>query len=133
MNRSIKIRPLVYLMAAATLGITSCKKENSAASTTTTTDEPATSTTIAVAASNTLRSTESLYILQPCPRGAIRVSIAAVDLPAGITAYLAANYSGYIFNKAYAVKDSTGAVLGYVAVIYYNDKPVGMAFDSNGN
>ena len=133
MNQRIKISHFIYLMAAATMGITSCKKENSIASTATTTDASATSATIAVAASSTLRSTDSLYIIQPCPRGAVRDSIAAADLPASIIAYLAANYSGYTFNKAYSIKDSTGAVLEYVTVIYYNDKPVGVAFDSNGN
>jgi hypothetical protein len=38
----------------------------------------------------------------------------------------------YTFNKAFAIKNNS-VITGYVAVIYFNDKPVGLRFDASGN
>ena len=130
MNRSIKIKSFIYLASVVTLAVSSCKKDNSVDSGTPSTTT--TSETITVAANSTAASTDSLYIIQPCGRGEGRDSIAASALPASITAYLTADYSGYTFRKAYVIKTLDGTVKGYVAIIYYNDKPVGVLFDSNG-
>lgn len=125
----------VYLLISVTIGFTSCKKENSASNTTV--SETTTSSTIAVAASSstdaTTASTDSVYLVQPCARGSKRDSIAEANLPSGTTTYLTTNYAGYTFRQAYAIKNSSGSVTGYVVVIYYNDKPVGLEFDSSGN
>ena len=40
--------------------------------------------------------------------------------------------SSKIFNKAFAVKDTTGAVKGYVVIISYNGKPVAAQFSADG-
>jgi hypothetical protein len=53
-------------------------------------------------------------------------------LPSVVTAYLTVNYQGYGFNKAFALTNSSSAITGYVVVIYYNNKPVGLQFDSTG-
>lgn len=75
---------------------------------------------------------DSVYLAHSCGNGESRDSIAQADLPAAITTYLDANYAGYTYHKAFAVKDSTDAITGYVVVIYYNDKAVGVQFDSAG-
>lgn len=123
--------PALMALTAATGVFTACEKSEVAASETTTTG------TIAVAASLSASAaavpTDSVYVVQDCgPRGR-RDSVAAADLPAAATAYLAASYAGYTFHQAYVVKNSTGATTGYVAIVYYNDKPVALAFDSAGN
>ena len=55
------------------------------------------------------------------------------SLPSTSTAYLTANYAGYTAQKAFVIKDTTGAVKGYVAIIQFNGKPVGVKFDAAGN
>jgi hypothetical protein len=130
------------LSALLIAGASSCKKEVSTGSDTTTNTVATTSTsaTIAVAVAGTTTTTtagttttDSVYIMQTCDRGTHRDSIAAANLLATIQTYLTTNYSGYSFIKAYALKDSTGSVKGYVVIINYNGKPVGLQFDANGN
>lgn len=94
------------------------------------------SSTIAVAASATSTSsasTDSVYLVQPCRRGEGRDSLAQSALPANVTAYISATYSGAAFAKAFALKNVSSTLTGYVVVIYYNNKPVGLQFDSSGN
>ena len=111
------------------LTLTSCQKEfgskqnlptdNTSLTTT------ATSPTIAVAASSSSgtattggSSSDSVYVMHTCEKGHRRDSIAFTALPATVQAYLGANYTGYSFIKAFAVKDTTGTIKGYVAVSY---------------
>lgn len=94
------------------------------------------SNTIAVAASSTsgvAGTTDSIYLVQPCQRHEHRDSIAESALLSSITSYLSSNYGGYIFAKAFALENSSSAITGYVVVIYYNNNPVGLQFDSSGN
>ena len=111
---------------------TACKKDLSG-----TTSTVASSATIAVAAtetaSTTAGSTDSVYVVQPCERGSTRDSIAESALPASVTTYLTTNYSGYTFNKAFAIVNSSGVTTNYVVIIFYNTKPVALLFDSSGN
>jgi hypothetical protein len=93
---------------------------------------------IAVAASTntisgTAGTTDSLYLLQPCRHDEQRDSIAQGDLPASVGSYIGSNYSRATFSKAFALKSDGSTITGYVVVIYYNDKPVGLQFDSAGN
>jgi hypothetical protein len=115
-----------YALASAVL-ILSCKKEDSLSG-----SSFAEAATITVAASSTTAVTDSVRILQACARGEKRDSIAASALPAAVSSYLDENYSGYSFNKAFVLKDASGNPGGYVVVIYYNDKPVGIKFDASG-
>lgn len=122
-----------YALSFATLLFTSCQKSDVTES-----SDDTTSSTIAVAASESAArtattGTDSVYLLQRCERGGRRDSIAQSALPAAVNTYLALNYAGSTFHKAFAIKNSGGTVTGYVAVIYYNDKPVGIEFDSTGN
>lgn len=128
------IQTSVYLFTIVTLAFTSCKKENSA-STTSVSGTDASSTIAVAATSSTIASpsADSVYIVQPCERGEKRDSILEANLPSGVTTYLAANYAGYTFHEAFAIKSSTGSTTGYVVIVYYNEKPVGLEFDSSGN
>ena len=121
---------------------TSCKKELSTATTTSgTLATTSTSSTIAVAVTGTSTgttsttggTTDSVYIMHTCEKGLHRDSIAAANLSTTIQTYLTTNYSGYTFLKAYAVKDTTGAVKGYVVIVNYNGKPVGLLFNADGS
>jgi hypothetical protein len=121
------------------LGASSCKKDlsgNTGANLTTAPLTTSTSSTIAVATNGTATNggsaTDSVYVISPCERGQHRDSVAAADLSATIQSYLTTNYSGYSFIKAFAVKDTTGAVKSYVVIINYNGKPVALKFAADG-
>jgi Putative beta-lactamase-inhibitor-like, PepSY-like len=121
-----------YVLALATISVLaySCTKENS----TSTSSSQTSSSTIAVAASeNNSAAGDSIYVIQTCPRGYSRDSITQGQLPSAASAYLSSNYSGYTFNKAFAVVNSSGQTAAYVAIIFYNDKPVAILFDASGN
>src|SRR5438105_4487498 len=128
----IKNKPFipVLTLAVTAMFVASCKKETSQ----TLSNSQTASSTIAVAASESSSgvAADTIYILQPCPHGYSRDSISAADLPSAVTSYLSANYPGYTFSKAFAVRNSSGQTAAYVAVIFFNDKPVALLFDSNG-
>jgi hypothetical protein len=124
----------IALLLLAFLSFTACKKEVSS------TNTPAvTSPTIAIAATETVasgtsgNSSDTVYVIQPCERGFKRVAIAESDLPASVTAYLTTNYPGYTFSKAFAIQNNTGTATGYVVILYFNNKPVAILFDSSGS
>lgn len=75
---------------------------------------------------------DSIYLVNTCNRGQKRDSVAFSALPASITTYLTANYAGYVFTKSFIVKQGSNNN-GYVVVINYNNKPVGLKFDASGN
>ena len=131
MKTKISLSRASYALLAGAI-ITSCNKNDLSSS-----GVPVSSSnTIAVAALSTVStsgSTDSVYLVQPCLRGEKRDSVAQSALPAGVGNYISTNYSGSTFRKAFALKNSASAVIGYVVVIYYNDKPVGLQFDSAGN
>lgn len=135
LSTSKNSRPLfITALSSAFLFLASCQKDLSSSGT----SIEVASSTIAVASSQIEATSiggtsDSVFIVQPCARGHQRKAIAQADLPAAISTYLAANYDGYVFNKAFAVVNSSGATTAYVAVIFFNDKPVGILFDSTGN
>lgn len=134
MKTKFNTKGAFFALASAIFALASCKKEQSLTSSTTTTSSLATAPTIAVAASaNSTSSTDSLYIMQRCDHGIKRDSIAQSALPASVSTYLGINYSGYTFAKAFSLVDSTNTIKGYVVIIYYNNKPVGLLFDASGN
>ncbi len=131
-----QLKPTYTYLAAALLmiaGATSCKKEISGASAevVATLATTATSSTIAVATNGT--ASDSVYVVHNCEKGQRRDSVAATALPATIQTYLTTNYAGYAFTKAFSVKDTTGAVKGYVVIIQYNGKPVALQFTTDGS
>ncbi|MGZ3844843.1 MAG: PepSY-like domain-containing protein [Flavisolibacter sp.] len=131
MKTTISLSRAGYVLLAAAV-ITSCNKNDLSSSAV----PLSSSNTIAVAASSTVStsgSTDSVYLMQPCQHGEKRDSVAQSDLPSSISTYISTNYSGSTFKKAFTLKNSASTVIGYVVVIYYNDKPVGLQFDSTGN
>ncbi len=132
MKTTISVKQAFYALSATFL-FASCQKNEDAVSASDTS-----TSTIAVAATasgsvSVSGATDSVYLVQPCKAGEKRDSIAEADLPAAVSSYLTANYSAAAFSKAFALKNSASVVTGYVVVIYYNDKPVGLQFDSAGN
>ncbi len=120
-KRGLYFLPLVFVLFA------SCKKEYSSDNTV-----AADETVIAVAAGVSSVS-DSVYVVNACSKGSKRDTVSQASLPAAISFYLDANYAGYTFGKAYAVKDSAGTLNSYVVIVYYNDKPVALKFDASGS
>ncbi|MDB5276660.1 MAG: hypothetical protein JWR61_1615 [Ferruginibacter sp.] len=116
----------------------SCKKENSLTGTTANTTTVSQSVVASVQAiavgttSSRITGTDSLYVIGTCAVHHHTDSVAFSSLPSTITDYLTANYSGYTAQKAFTDKDSTGSISGYVVIIEYNGKPVGLKFDATG-
>jgi hypothetical protein len=127
MNTRFTINKPFYALAVLVFFFTSCKKELSVDGSQT----PTTTSAIVVRASAS--SQDSLYIVNSCNSGEHRDSISQSALPATISTYLSANYQGNTFNRAFAIKNSSGTTVGYVVVVYYNDKPVALRFDASGN
>jgi len=120
----------LIITAVLIVFLVSCQKDVSSSYSDSSTIAMAASQAAAVSAGGT---TDSVYIIQPCPRGYHRDSISETDLPASVTDYLAVNYAGYVFYKAFIIVNNSGAATAYVIIIYYNDKPVAIQFDSNGD
>ncbi len=127
-TRVLSVKAIV-LPLFVVAGLTACTKENSVS-----TDDSTVTSSSTISVAPSARGTaagDSIYVV--CGNGQ-RNSITEAEVPASATAYLSANYSGYIFSKAFAQKDrSAGTVSGYVVVIFYNDKPVAVQFDASGN
>lgn len=124
---------LILLLPAVLVTIYSCNKETSATGSTGNSENPVTtsnSSTIAVASDST--GSDSVYILQQCDRGFFRDSIASSSLPDSVLNFLSGNYPGYVFQNAYVIKDSAGTTGGFVVIIRFNGKPVGLLFDASG-
>lgn len=134
MRKVIQPGSYVLLLATMLLALASCSKEMSATNGTNhtaNTSTTSTSPTIAVASDST--GVDSVYILQTCDNGFFRDSIGASGLPDSVLNYLATNYPGYSFQRAFQIKDSAGAAGGYVVIISFNGKPVGLLFDASGH
>jgi hypothetical protein len=126
----------VLLFAGLAMAAVSCKKENSAIDAQNSSNMQAAvaaTQAIAVATTTTSGGTDSVYVINTCGPRQHRDSVAISALPASLGTYLSANYSGFTGERAFAVKDGTGTVQGYVVIIMYNAKPVGLKFDASGN
>ena len=140
MKKQLKTTYTYFISAALVMmGATSCQKDISGtAAVDAIAVTTSTSSTIAVAANGGTgttggsTTTDSVLVIHKCEKGQHRDSVASSALPATVQAYLAANYSGYTFHKAFAVKDTTGAVKGYVVIIHYNNKPIATLFTADG-
>jgi hypothetical protein len=76
---------------------------------------------------------DSLCMLHKMHFGFHREAVSESDLPSTVNDYLTNNYSGYTFHRAFAVKNAGGNVAAFVVVVYYNNKPVGLVFNSSGD
>lgn len=116
--------------AVAILGLASCEKsENTSASID---SISAIAELNAIAATSDTTSDDAPYIINTCKRGEQRDSVAFSSLNASIGSYLTANYPGYTFQKAFKVLDASDVLAGYVVIIQFESKPVGLKFDASG-
>ena len=130
MINSKKVLNLVSL-SLLLLPFASCKKDASletANATDVSQSAIAEAGAIAISAANG----DSIYVIGACGRRHRADSIAFSSLPSAAETYLSTNYAGYTFKKAFIEKDASGTIAGYVAMISYNDKPVGLKFDATG-
>jgi Protein of unknown function (DUF2874). len=133
------VKPFLAL-SVIVLVLASCKKDNSFSGTSTSSNNNLSNIIaslqavgVGTASSTSSSQSDSIYIVNTCGRNEHRDSIAFSSLPTGVSDYLNTNYSGYTFIKAFTVIDNSGTVKGYVVVIQYNGKPVGVKFDASGN
>ncbi len=122
---------LACCSVAVIFSVESCNKEMSVSNSTSSNNTSSSSPTIGIALDSS--SNDSIYIIQPCPRGYFRDSIASASLPVNVTSYLDSIYSGFTFMSGYVIKDSAGNIGGYIAIINYNGKPVAVLFDGTGS
>lgn len=135
--KTFKINWLPALLALLVTGatLTSCTKENS--------DQEeafnADASTIAVAASETggISGTQedSVYVMHECKEDDSRKTVTEASLPATISTYLSTNYNGFTFHKALGIyeKGDDNSLKGYIVIIYFNQKPVALRFNADGN
>ena len=116
----------------ATVLITSCKKDNFIDSNAEALAVASAVASVQAVAVTTTTTGDSIYVINTCSRDQKKDNIAFSDLPATAAAYLTTNYAGYTAVKALAIKNASGTVAGYVAVILFNSKPVGVKFDATG-
>ena len=86
----------------------------------------------AILVADATASSEAVYIVNTVPPGSDKDSVATSELHNAINTYLEANYSGFTHFKAFKIKKNS-SLEGYIVVIKYNNKPVGLLFDENGN
>lgn len=116
--------------SVAVLGLASCEKSDLASNSA---DGISAITELnAIAATSDTTSETAPYIINTCKRGEERDSVAFSSLNTSIVTYLTSNYPGYTFQKAFKVLDPSDAVTGYVVVIQFESKPVGLKFSSSG-
>jgi hypothetical protein len=121
-----------FIAAGLLLATISCKKENSLSTDDLNSQQElaSSSTSLAIAASSS--GSDSIYLVNICSRRSHKDSIAFSGLPTSALTYLSTNYAGYTSSKAFTIKDTSGTITDYVAVIVYNSKPVGVLFDATG-
>lgn len=135
-------RKFIYysLMLLGSIGaLSSCTKD---AATTSATNNAAASSALATAVASTgsiaiatvslSGTTDSLYLVGCMGRHDKKDTVAFGALPTAVGTYLTANYAGYTFKKAFAVKDSTGVLASYIVAIQFNGTPVGLKFATDG-
>ncbi|HVZ95530.1 MAG TPA: hypothetical protein VG847_01545 [Chitinophagaceae bacterium] len=127
--KTIKEASIFLYLVFSILVITSCSKEKSSHSAT----SGAISAASAIGVGVSSATNDSIYVVGSCDAHNYLDSIAASSLPSAITGYLDSSYAGYTFQKAFAQKDSSGTITGYVVIIDFNGKPVGLKFDASGN
>lgn len=126
MKTNTLLKGLSFFAVAGLLSLTSCDKQTTEPQT----DAAEESQAILVAEATT--SSDAVFIVNTVPDGCEKDSVTAVELPAAITTYLNANYSGYTYLKTFKIQKS-GSLEGYIVAIKYNDKPIGLKFDAEGN
>lgn len=130
MTRSTSILNLATL-SLLLLPFASCKKDASVETAGNEVSQSAVAAAQAIAIASTAGG-DSMYVVGACAARHRTDTIAFSSLPSAIASYLDANYAGYTANKAFTDKDPASTVSGYVVIINYNGKPVGLKFDTTG-
>ena len=127
-------KPLTVNVAiAAVMALSSCQKEIAVSATEASAIQAAVAQTQAISvAASSATAGDSIYVVNTCSRDSKRDSIAFSSLPSSVTTYLTTNYAGYTAQKAFTVKDASGNLQGYIAIIVFNGNPVGLKFDASG-
>ncbi len=116
---------------------TSCKKNTDATSSTETDAIVQLDGVQAVAVGTTNSSStsreDSVYAVNTCNRNERKTKIDFTTLSSTITDYLSTNYAGFTAKGAVQITDANGNIIGYVAIITLNEKPIAIKFDANGN
>lgn len=136
MKRFTQIRSALLILSMALLGLSSCKKDG-----TFTTDSElqiAKLEAITISRTSVIKgsgvASDSLYAMAACKKGNKKTPVEESALPGSVTSYVSSNYAGYTFQKAFQINNQTTTALdSYIAVIQFNDKPVALKFDANGN
>lgn len=124
----------VNVAIAIVIALPSCKKQDVSTTATQAAIQGAVSQTQAIAvAASTATPGDSIYVINTCSQNGHRDSVGFGSLPASIATYLASNYSGYTFVKAFSFTDVNGIRQGYDVIIQFNSNPVGLKFDASGN
>lgn len=121
----------LVLLGLFLLSFAACKKDASLEGVNTSQLQSAVAASQAIAIS-AVSDGDSVYVVGACAPHHRTDSVAFSSLPSAVGNYLSANYSGYTFQKAFSDKDASGNVAGYVVIINYNGKPVGLKFDATG-
>lgn len=116
---------------------TACNKNTDATASTDETAQLDAVQAIAVARGSTASAStsrgDSIYAVNTCDRNQRKTKIDFSALSSTIVNYLDANYNGYTAKGAVQITDANGTVIGYIAIITLNDKPIAIKFDANGN
>lgn len=115
--------------------LTSCNKNTDSSTTANQTAQLEAVQAVSVSTTNTASREpgDSIYAVNTCDRQQRKTVIAFSTLSSAITSYLTTNYAGFTQIKAVQITDNSNTVVGYVAIISFNGKPVAIKFDANGN
>lgn len=127
-------KPITINVAiAAVMALASCQKDVTLNSADSAAIQAAVAQTQAIAVSvSATTAGDSVYVINTCSPRSKRDTIAFSSLPSSVTDYLSTNYAGYTAQKAFAVKDASGTLQGYITIITFNGNPVGLKFDASG-
>ena len=134
MKKIIKSNKLLNLVSLSLLLLpfAACNKDASLETATAANVSQAAITASQAISISTASNGDSIYVVGACAPRHRTNSVAFSSLPSAIGTYLTANYAGYTFKKAFTDKDTLGNTAGYVVMIDYNGKPVGLKFDAAG-
>ena len=146
MKKLTKINFLLFIGLTTLMGLYSCQKsgvinnQNDSAVLTAAAAiqvSAATNTTLTVTSPSGVVTTpiitSGIFVVNCYPAGAKKDSLTSFsNLPDTIGKYLAANYAGYTFQKAFKITTAANTVDGFVVIVTYNGKPVGLKFNANG-
>jgi hypothetical protein len=124
----------INIAIAAVMGLASCQKDITLSAADSAAIQAAVAQTQAIAVSISAATPgDSIYVVNTCSRVSKKDTVAFSSLPSSVTDYINTNYAGYTAQKAFSIKDASGTLQGYVAIILFNGNPVGLKFDASGN